>query len=236
VTRRRALVAAAAALVVVGAAAAFVVARRGGDDLDVAVVGDSFMEQSRAQFLAHADARHDNAEVMALGGTGVCDWRPQFNRLLDQRPRDLVLSFAGNDLTKCMLRTPTPSTPDQTAEEYATDIGELVGRFRSLSPKTRIYLVVPPPVAKPQFEANAAAMRAMYERFAADHPEITLVDVSGELGPDQRFHAALPCQSWEKAHCGADGTIELRRTDGIHLTRAGGERYARALMAALGQG
>lgn len=235
-TRRRALVAAAAAVVVVGAAAALVVSRRGGDDLDVAVVGDSFMAQSRDQFLAHADARHDSAEVLVLGGTGVCDWRPQLDEILDRRPRDLVLSFAGNDLTKCMLRTPTPSTPAQTASEYAADIGELVGRFRGTSPRTRIYLVMPPPVAKPEFEANAAAMRRMYKRFAAAHPEVTLVDVNGELGPDQRFHAALPCQSWEKADCGPDGTIELRRTDGIHLTPAGGERYARALLGALGHG
>jgi lysophospholipase L1-like esterase len=194
------------------------------------------MEQSRDQFLAHADARHENAEVLALGGTGVCDWHPQLDEILARRPGALVLSFAGNDLTTCMLRTPTPSTPSQTATEYATDIGELVGRFRSLSPGTHVYLVMPPPVAKPQFEANAAAMRRMYKRFAADHPEVTLVDVTGELAPDQRFHAALPCQSWERAACGPDGTIELRRSDGIHLTPAGGERYARALMAALGQG
>lgn len=203
--------------------------------LDVAVVGDSFMEQARDQFLAHTADRNAEAEVSALGGTGVCDWNDQLDEILDERPRALVLSFAGNDLTPCMKRTAAASTPDQTAAEYADDLDGWAARFRAVSPRTQIYLVMPPPVAKPEFEANAAAMRAMYQRFAATHPGTTLVDVSPELGPDHRFHAALPCESWETATCGANGTIELRKTDGIHLTPAGGERYARAVLAALGQ-
>jgi lysophospholipase L1-like esterase len=201
--------------------------------LDVAVVGDSFMEQSRDQFLAHTTDRKEEAQVSALGGTGVCDWNDQLDEILDERPKALVLSFAGNDLTPCMKRTAAASTPDQTAAEYAEDLDSWVSRFRAVSPRTQIYLVMPPPVAKPEFEANAAAMRAMYQRFVATHPKITLVDVSPELGPDHRFHTDLPCESWEQQSCAPGGTIELRKTDGIHLTPAGGERYARAILAAM---
>jgi hypothetical protein len=84
------------------------------------------------------------------------------------------------------------------------------------------------------FESNAKAMRTMYARFAREHPEVTLIDVTTELGTDHQFHASLPCEPWEQAECAADGTIVLRTDDGIHLTPAGGERYARVLLDAIG--
>jgi hypothetical protein len=74
----------------------------------------------------------------------------------------------------------------------------------------------------------------MYRDLAAQRPEVTLVDPAPALGPDGRFHPALPCEDWEADACRTDGTVELRRDDGIHLTPAGGERYARVLLDAIG--
>jgi lysophospholipase L1-like esterase len=206
----------------------------GGDDLDVAIAGDSFMDLSRAQFRAHADQLGMANDISAYGGTAACDWKKEVTAYAKRHPRVLILSFGGNDLTACMLRTPEPSTPDQTAAEYETDLRTMVAGVEDTSPDTKIYMVPPPPVRDPQFEANAAAMRAMYARFGGDHPEITLIDVTPELGPDHQFHASLPCEPWEQTDCGPDGTIVLRTDDGIHLTPAGGERYARALLAGIG--
>lgn len=240
--RRRRRLLAALALVVVAAVVgggALALSRRsdgGGDRLDVALAGDSFVEQSRDQFRAHTDADGMSFDVVAFGGTAVCDWKEEIAAFARRRPHTLILSYAGNDVTPCMQRTPTPSTPPETAAEYESDFTTIIADVEDVSPDTAIYMVPPPPVQKPEFEANAAAMRAMYQRFAADHPEITLIDVTTELGRDHRFHAALPCEAWEEAACGADGTIVLRQDDGIHLTPAGGERYARVMLRAIGAG
>jgi hypothetical protein len=40
---------------------------------------------------------------------------------------------------------------------------------------------------------------------------------------------ALPCEDWD-AECPTGGEIVVRQDDGIHLTPAGGERYARAIL------
>jgi hypothetical protein len=64
--------------------------------------------------------------------------------------------------------------------------------------------------------------------------DVTIVDPAPALGGDGAYHRALPCESWEQAVCEPDGTIVVRDDDGIHLTEAGGERYARVLLSALG--
>ena len=207
----------------------------GEPDLDVAIVGDSFVEQSRDQFLAHAEAGGMTVEVSAFGGTAACDHRDELGAYARRRPDALIISFAGNDLTPCMERGEAPS-PEQTAREYEADFDSLVGEFLAVSPATRVYVVPPPPIRDARYEVNAAAMRAMYDRYADDHPRTEVVDVTPALGPDGAFHASLPCESWEAQACGADGTVQLREEDGIHLTAAGGERYARTLLAAIDGG
>jgi lysophospholipase L1-like esterase len=228
------LAVAVVALVVAGGALA-VSQRSGGDsDLDVAIAGDSFIELTRDQFRAHADQLGMTNDVSAFGGTAACDWKEEVAAYAERHPRVLILSFAGNDVTPCMLRTPEPSSAEQTADEYESDFTAMVAGVEETSPDTRIYMVPPPPVRDAVFESNAAAMRSMYDRFAREHPEVTLIDVTTELGADHQFHASLPCEPWEQAECAADGTIVLRTDDGIHLTPAGGERYARVLLDAIG--
>ncbi len=232
-----ALVVAVVGLVVAGGAVA--VSRRSGGGapgLDVAIAGDSFMELTRDQFRVHADQLGMTDDISAFGGTAACDWRKQVAGYAERHPRVLILSFAGNDVTPCMLRTPEPSSAAQTADEYESDFTAMVADVEKTSPDTKIYMVPPPPVRDAVFESNAAAMRAMYDRFAREHPEVTLIDLTTELGSDHQFHASLPCESWERAECAADGTIVLRTDDGIHLTPAGGERYARVLLDAIGAG
>lgn len=203
--------------------------------LDVAIVGDSFVEQSRDQFRAHAEADGMTVEVSAFGGTAACDHGDELAAYAERQPDTLIVSFAGNDITPCMERGPAPS-PEQTAQEYEVDFDSLVGEFLAVSPATRVYVVPPPPIRDAQYEVNAVAMRAMYDRYAAEHPRTEVVDVTPVLAPDGAFHASLPCESWEAEACGPDGTVQLREEDGIHLTAAGGERYARALLAAIDGG
>jgi lysophospholipase L1-like esterase len=223
----------AVALAVVAGAAAWRLRsenRNQESGLDMALVGDSFAEQAQASFLAHAQADGRTAEVSAFGGIAICDKRDQLADIATRAPRVLVLSFAGNDITPCMLRTDTPSSSEQTAEEYQSDFESILADFRATSPHTKVYVVPPPPIRDAQFEQNAAAMRSMYGRLVDELPDITMVDVTGQLGPDHQFHASLPCEDWETAVCQPDGTVVLRQDDGIHLSPAGAERYTRALL------
>ena len=100
---------------------------------------------------------------------------------------------------------------------------------------TRIYVVLPPPVGEPASEPAAVAIRAMYRDLAAERPEVTIVDPAPLLGPDGAFHLTLPCEPWETDVCAPDGTVTVRNADGIHLAPAGGERYARVLLDAIGE-
>jgi hypothetical protein len=197
------------------------------DDLDVALVGDSFLDQSRAQFLELAERRDLNAEVYAYGGTSICGWQEELNDLVEREPDVLVLSFAGNDLQPCINPTGETRAPETVAADYARDIDGLVDLFRPTG--TDIYVVDPPPIRDPQFEANAEAMREMYRDVSIDHPSIGVIDTEDRLGPDGQYHGALPCQSGDQ-DCRADGTVVLRQNDGIHLTPAGGRRYARSIL------
>lgn len=250
--RRRRLILAAAVvlLIVVGAGAAVALARDdpGADDAtppagpageapaeppDVAIVGDSLVEQSRDQFVAHADEQGLTVETAAFGGSAPCDWMEAFQGLADAPPAVLIISFAGNDSTPCINPGGGPPRDPQTiADAYAEDLPEILDLFAGT--RTALYVVVPPPVGEPASEPAAVAIRAMYRDLAAQRPEVTLVDPAPALGPDGRFHPALPCEDWEADACRADGTVELRRDDGIHLTPAGGERYARVLLDAIG--
>jgi lysophospholipase L1-like esterase len=249
--RRRLILAVAVVLVIVaGAGAAVALARDdpGADDatppagpageapaepVDVAIVGDSLIEQSRDQFVAHADEEGLSVETAAFGGSAPCDWMEAFQGFADAPPAVLIISFAGNDSTPCINPGGGPPRDPQTiADAYAEDLPEILDLFAGT--RTALYVVVPPPVGEPASEPAAVAIRSMYRELVADRPEVTLVDPAAALGPDGRFHPALPCEDWEADACSADGTVGLRRDDGIHLTPAGGERYARVLLDAIG--
>lgn len=202
-----------------------------GDDIDIAVVGDSLVEQARDQMQAHADDQGLSLVSFAFGGSAPCDWMETFRELAEARPRQLIISFAGNDSTECVNpRGGPPRDPETIADAYQRMMPGIVDLFDD----TEVFVAVPPPVGAPASEPAAAAIRSTYRDLAAGRPEVTLVDPATHLGPDGGFHLSLPCEPWEAAACDDDGTIALREPDGIHLTPAGGERYARTLLAAVG--
>ncbi len=206
-----------------------------GDDdrLDVAIVGDSLIEQSIDQLQVHADDRGLTVESFAFGGSAPCDWMDVFEGYADTRPRQLIISFAGNDSTPCINPGGGPPRDPQTiADAYAEIMPGIVDLFADSG--TEVYVVVPPPVGEPASEPAAAAIRTMYRDLADDRPAVTVIDPALLLGPDGQFHLALACEAWESAECGADGTVRVRNDDGIHLAPAGGERYARTLLDGIG--
>lgn len=234
------VVVAVVAVLVAGA----VVFLRGDDEpadaappLDIAVIGDSFAQQSAEQIVAQAEERQLHAEVSALGGTALCSFDGQLEALVERRPEILILSFAGNNLQQCINPTCVSGgelgegceyqSPAEVGDLYRQDVEEVLADWEGR--ETDIYVMVPPPVLEGPFEEMASAMRAMYQELVADHPDVGLLDPTPRLDPEgQGFVERLPCEDWDQ-DCEADGTVIVRQDDGIHLTPAGGERYARAL-------
>jgi lysophospholipase L1-like esterase len=205
----------------------------GAERLDVAIVGDSLIEQSRDQFRAHAEAAGLTVEAVAFGGSAPCDWMDDFERFAEARPRHLIISFAGNDNTPCI--NPAGGgfrDPATIARAYADMMPGIVELFAGTG--TEVHVALPPPMGPPASEPAAAAIRATYRDLADARDDVTLVDPAPLLGPDGEFDRTLPCEEWEAAACAPDGTVTLRNADGIHLTPEGGERYARVLLEAVG--
>jgi lysophospholipase L1-like esterase len=205
----------------------------GAQRLDVAIVGDSLIEQSRDQFRAHAEAAGLTVEAVAFGGSAPCDWMDDFERFAEARPGHLIISFAGNDNTPCV--NPAGGgfrDPETIARAYAEMMPGIVDLFAGTG--TEVLVALPPPVGPPASEPAAAAIRAAYRELADARDDVTLVDPAALLGPDGQFHRTLPCEEWEATACATDGTVTLRNADGIHLTPDGGERYARVLLEAVG--
>jgi hypothetical protein len=225
-------------LVVAAAVVAGIVVLRGSDDdtpggpggpADLAVVGDSFAQQSNPQLDALAREQGFKLEAYGLGGTSICHYADVFDDLATRPPRVLVLSFAGNDLPHTCFN-PTGATRDAAtvAAAYRPELEEVTDRFLGLGSK--VYVVLPPPIRDAEYEARAAAMRQLYREVNAAQPEVGLIDAGARLDPDGAgFVEALPCEDWD-TDCPASGEVVVRQDDGIHLTPAGGERYARAVL------
>lgn len=196
---------------------------------DLALVGDSFAQQSSPQLQALADQQGFTLEASALGGTSICHFDPVLEGLAQRPPRVLVLSFAGNDLpNSCFNPTSEVRDAATVAAGYRPELDEVVDRFLGLGSK--VYVVLPPPIRDAQYEARASAMRTVYREAHDARPELGLIDSATRLDPNgEGYVTALPCEDWD-TECPAGGEVVLRQDDGIHLTEAGGERYARAIL------
>ncbi|HLM65310.1 MAG TPA: GDSL-type esterase/lipase family protein [Acidimicrobiales bacterium] len=203
----------------------------GPEHVDLAMVGDSFAQQSLEQLRALAEDQDMTADLYAFGGSALCAWDAQLRDLAAREPERLVLSFAGNDLQPCINPTGEIRSPEVVAAGYAEDLSGVIDMFRAAG--TDLYVVEPPIIGDPGFEANAAAMREMYRDAGLVHPGLEVIDPSDELTPDGAFHATLPCEAGEP--CGPDGTVVVRQEDRIHLTPPGGRRYAEAIMSAIAE-
>jgi hypothetical protein len=201
--------------------------------VDLVVLGDSFVEHSRDQIAAYATSKGLTNTVQGLGGTAMCNWTRQFAEQARLRPKVLVLSYAGNDIPHtCFNPTAASRSPEAVAAGYRQALDRVIAQFAGKG--VELYVVLPPPIRDQQFEQRAAAMRVMYRQAAADHPGLHLIDSATTLDPGHKgFQLTLPCQAFDKG-CPASGRIVVRRPDGIHVTPAGAERYARAIVDAIG--
>jgi len=157
------------------------------------------------------------------------DWPSYLRSVLEQeRPEGLVLVFGANDAQGIVTPEGEIFQPfeDGWVEEYRRRVREVMDLVEG--PERLVVWVGQPIAASEEYSRRMARLNAIYAEEAAGRPGVVFVD-SWSLFVDDggRYSAYLPDE---------DGDIVLmRQEDGIHLTRAGGDRLAKAVLEVIAQ-
>ncbi|MBA2729914.1 MAG: DUF459 domain-containing protein [Euzebyaceae bacterium] len=207
--------------------------RRGGsreDPLRMWVGGDSLTSEFGPALVDVAvRTRRVAAEVDFRFSTGLArpdffDWPAQLRRVAATADPDVfVVMFGANDGQNLQVddRVLTFGTPAWHAE-YHRRVTALMQR---LSARGRwVWWVGQPGMRSADFDARMSLLNDVYRSAAADHQRVAYVDSRALFtGPTGAFSPYLD---------DARGNRTLmRQQDGIHLTRAGGQRLAGTVFA-----
>ncbi len=202
----------------------------------VAVFGDSLVLQTWDYVHRIAADRNEPFSGGAFGGTALCDWIPEIERVLtDHDPAYLVLAFAGNNLTPCTL-TPggTRRFGGPLIALYKREAQEVNTAARQVG--TKVFVVGPPAMNYSAWNDHASRMRVAMHDLAVRNPGVTYLDANEVLSPGG-YVADLQCRPFETEAFGCvNGKIVVRAADGVHLSSpvagysAGGWRFANVLM------
>jgi hypothetical protein len=190
----------------------------GGDSM-AQELGSSLAADTEATGLVDATVRVEGASGLAR--PDYFDWPATLAAEVDEEGSEIVVFTAGvNDGQGLVLEdgTAVPEVADpRWAPEYrrrVADVMDLLQRDDRL-----VLWIVLPPMADPGYASRQRVIREAVTAEAGERPWVLPVDAAGTLaGPDGGYAAELP---------GPDGApVAVRRSDGIHLTDAGGDRLA----------
>jgi uncharacterized protein len=162
------------------------------------------------------------AEVDFRFSTGLSrpdffDWPEHLDKTVRRTDPDvLVVMFGANDAQNISVRGEVLDfgSADWKAE-YAGRVGSLMDRLRSQG--RGLYWVGQPIMASADFDARMSLLNEIYRAEAKRRPGVTYIDTRALFAADGAFSAYLD----------DDGQrVLMRQQDGVHLTRAGGERLA----------
>jgi uncharacterized protein len=144
------------------------------------------------------------------------DWRAALAADLEATDPEVVVAVFGvNDAQGIVLPdgTPIPEVSDpRWTVEYRRRVGAVMDQLRA---DDRLVLwVTQPPMRDPGFDARIAVVNQAIAAEAASRPWIVLVDPAPVVGAT---------------------TPDVRRSDGIHLTEAGGGLLATNVLGLLGE-
>jgi hypothetical protein len=196
----------------------------GGDSL-AEIVSESIART--AADTGVVDARVDARIATGLTRPDYFDWPAEFARVLATfDPGVVIVTFGANDSQGIMTadgRVLQPQT-DGWRAEYGRRVAALMDQVRR--PGRMLIWIGLPPMRNSDFDARMADIDAVVRWQAALRPDVVYIDARAVLGDaDGRYAAYLP---------DARGNRELaREPDGIHVTRAGGDRLAAAVWYAI---
>lgn len=205
-----------------------------GDPLRLWVGGDSLTSELGPALAEMAAATGKaSVEVDFRYSTGLTrpdffDWPAHLAAVLsDYDPDALVVMFGANDAQNLQVEQGVLAFGTAAwRQEYARRVGALMDRLGADG--RDVQWVGQPVMRDAGFDARMDVLNTIYEAEAATREAVTYVD-SQELfaSADGGYAPYLPDD---------DGTpILMRQQDGIHLSRAGGERLATVVLAPLAE-
>ena len=204
----------------------------GRDPLRIAVVGDSMAQVSGQSLVRLADevgvarAELDFRFSSGLTRPDFFDWPRHLATLLERSrpPEAFVVFFGANDAQGM-------GTPEGVAR-YGSPAWDRAYRARVAAVMAqltaggaRVYWVGQPVARSRDYSERMAHLDEIYRTEAIRHPGVRYVD-SWPLFVDEDGHYSAYLET-------GDGLTLMRQADGIHLSRAGGDRLAAAVLDAL---
>ena len=148
------------------------------------------------------------------------DWPPALaSDVVDQRSEVVVAVFGANDAQGIVLPDGSPiqqMSDPRWAHEYGRRVAAVMDQLRA--DDRLVVWVTLPPMGDPDFDARVDRINRIYRDEAAARPWVTVVEAADVLGDGGEFADLLPD--------GLGGLEDVRLADGVHLTRAGGDRLA----------
>ncbi len=170
--------------------------------------------------------------AVAVGDTGLAepsyyDWPAQLS--VDLRlyhPGTVIVFLGANDVesfytSNRFLAFGSPGW----AEFYGKRVANMMDE--AVSAGAKLLWVGMPPMEGPSFSSDMAALNAVYRAEAIDHRPAASYFASWRVlgGPQGEFKGALSGPGGDE--------VALRAPDGVHITRAGGDLLAKAVVARL---
>jgi hypothetical protein len=202
------------------------------DPLRVLVAGDSMTESAGPALvdaLAATGVVRSTRELRYSSGLtrpDYFDWPARLRQLAaEERAEAIVLWVGANDAQGIQTSNgPAGFGTDAWVAEYRARVAALMDE---LTRDGRIvYWLGEPVMRSSEFDDRMRLITRIYREEASRYPGVRFIDTRALFaGPDGSYSAYLP---------DADGQpVLVRRDDGIHLTAAGADRLAPAVMDAL---
>ena len=202
------------------------------DPLEVWLGGDSLTSEFGPALADRlAGTRKAVADVEFRFSSGLArpdffNWPARLEEIVAEHDPDaFVVMFGANDGQNIAVRGEvltfgTPAWEQEYAQRVAAVMDILGGDGR------RVYWVGQPVARAADFDAKMQVLNAVYAAQAQGRDGVTYIDTRSLFaGPDGEYAAYLEDDNGQ--------SVLMRQQDGVHLTRAGGERLASVVLALL---
>jgi hypothetical protein len=200
-----------------------------GEPLRLVVAGDSMTESTGPALLdaAHAtgviDGHHELRYSSGLTRPDYFDWPAALRALVAERDPEAIIVFVGANDAQGIETAAGPAAfgSDAWVAEYRSRVAAVMSQLQG-SDRT-VYWLGQPIMRSESFDDRMRLITDIYRDEASRHPGVRFIDTRPLFATaDGSYSAYLP---------GSGGApVLVRREDGIHLTPAGAERLARAVV------
>jgi hypothetical protein len=191
-----------------------------GDSMDQ-VFGSSLVNLAEETGLVKA--KNDYHVSSGLSRPDFYDWPQRLvDQIVDFRPDTAVVLFGANDGQNVLYEGEVLKVGTKAWQAvYAERVGEAMDILTTRG--RRVYWVGNPIMKDFGYRERVAMMNHIYEAEAKKRPRVTFVSTWRALANEKGSYA-------EYLKDENDDQVLMRAPDGIHLTRAGGDRMAQAVL------